>query len=93
MKSCLWIGVLLLTGCVTTKPVSLPSGHQGFAVNCPGAARDISDCMNEAARVCGGPYQVLDQNSESHGGAFVPVGSGGVFVHGRKRTLIVSCGA
>jgi hypothetical protein len=93
MKLCLGIGLLFLAGCVTTKPVALPSGQQGLAINCPGTARDISDCMNEAARVCGGPYKILNQGSESTGGAFIPVGNGGVFAAGRKRTLIVSCGA
>jgi hypothetical protein len=52
-------------GCVTSKPVALPNGHQGLAIHCPGAARDISDCMNEAARICGGPYTVISQESES----------------------------
>jgi hypothetical protein len=93
MKLGLGIGLLLLAGCVTTKPVSLPSGSQGLAINCPGHHRDISDCMNEAARVCGGPYRVIDQASESNGGAFVPAGNGGVFMQGRQRTMIVSCGA
>lgn len=93
MKLCLGIGLLLLAGCVTTKPVSLPSGKQGLAINCPGTKRDISDCMNEAARACGGPYRILDQNSESNGGAVVPVGNGGVFAASRHRTMIVSCGA
>jgi hypothetical protein len=93
MKTCLWIGILCLAGCVTSKPVALPNGQHGLAINCPGAARDISDCMNEAARVCGGPYQILDKNSESDGGAIVPVGNSAVFVNGRHRTLIVSCGA
>lgn len=93
MKSCLWIGVLFLAGCVTSKPVSLPSGHQGVVINCSGGNHDMSDCMNEAARLCGGPYTVVDQNSESNGGAFVPVGRGAMFMAARNRTLTVSCGA
>ena len=83
---------LALTACVTAKPVALPSGHQGYAIRCPGAARDISDCMNKAAEVCGGAYQIVDRESESSGGAVMPVGNSAVFVNGRHRTMIVSCG-
>jgi hypothetical protein len=80
-----------LTGCVTARPVSLPNGTKGLAINCPGAARDIGDCMNEAARVCGGKYQILDRDGAVVGGAATPVGNGAVFVQGIKRTMIVSC--
>jgi hypothetical protein len=71
--------------------VALPNGTQGIAVNCPGMARDIGDCMNEAAKVCGGPYQILTQDGLVAGGAVTPVGNGAVFAQGVKRTLIVRC--
>jgi hypothetical protein len=93
MKTCLWIGVLFLAGCVTTKPVSLPSGQQGIAVNCPGNGFSIADCMNKAAQVCGGPYTVLQSSEETAGGAVIPVGNGAAFGAFHKRQLIVSCGA
>ena len=83
--------VALLSGCVTARPVALPNGTQGYAIRCPGAARDISDCMNEAARVCGGKYQILDREGNVVGGAAVPAGNGAVWVQGIHRTLIVSC--
>lgn len=78
---------LLLGGCVTSKPVSLPNGNQGLAINCSGRF-DLSDCMNKAAQVCGGPYQVIDGNSEGSGAVTV----GNTFVQAHKRMLIVSCG-
>lgn len=84
---------LMLCACVTEKPVALPNGTQGYAIRCPGAARDISDCMNEAAKVCGGKYQILDRDGNVVGGAAMPVGNGAVWVQGVHRTLIVSCGA
>ena len=82
----------VLAGCVTSRPVALPDGRQGFAIKCPGAARDIGDCMNEAARVCGGKYQVITRDGLVAGGVVAPVGNSAVFVQGVHRTLIVSCG-
>src|SRR5580658_4503531 len=85
--------VALISGCVTERPVALPNGTQGYAIRCPGAARDISDCMNEAAKVCGGKYQILDREGNVVGGAAVASGNGAVFVSAIKRTMIVKCGA
>jgi hypothetical protein len=82
-----------LCGCVTERPVALPNGTQGYAVRCPGAARDISDCMNEAARICGGKYQIVDRDGNVVGGAAFATGNGAVWMQGVHRTLIVSCGA
>jgi hypothetical protein len=87
------LAVLAFAGCVTSRPVALPNGTQGVAINCPGAARDIADCMNEAAKVCGGKYQILDREGNVVGGAAVASGNGAVFVSGIKRTMIVKCGA
>ena len=78
---------LLLCGCVTSKPVSLPNGNQGFAIDC-GAPFDITDCMNEAAKKCGGRYEVVAPVSESQTGV-IPVG--GMLVQAQDRILIVSC--
>lgn len=88
------LGAAMLTGvvgCVTARPVALPNGHQGFAIKCPGASRDIGDCMNEAARVCAGPYSIVTVNGETVGGAAVATGNGAVFVSGIHRTMIVEC--
>jgi hypothetical protein len=87
--------VLLLalgaTACVTSRPVALPNGAQGFDINCPGTARDIGDCMNEAARICGGKYQIVDREGNVVGGAAVSAGNNSaVFVQGIHRTMIVS---
>ena len=81
----------LTSGCVTSRPVALPNGTQGYAIRCPGAARDIGDCMNEAAKVCGGKYQIVDRDGNVVGGAAVSTGNGAVWVQGVHRTLIVSC--
>lgn len=83
----------VLADCVTERPVALPNGTQGYAIRCPGAARDISDCMNEAAKICAGKYQILDRDGNVVGGAAMPAGNGAVWVQGVHRTLIVSCGS
>ncbi len=81
----------LLTGCVTERPVRLPNGTDGWAIRCPGVERDIGDCMNEAARLCGGKYYMLDRDGNVAGGVATQVGNSSIFVQGIHRTLIVSC--
>lgn len=81
----------MCAGCVTTKPVSLPSGQQGVAVHCSGAARSWSDCMNAAGAACGGAYDIVSENGESVGGMATPVGNSAMFVHAIHREMIVSC--
>jgi hypothetical protein len=91
MRLLLLLPILLLMGCVTSRPVSLPNGTKGIAVNCPGMARDIADCMNEAAKVCGGKYEILTREGLVAGGATTQVGNSALYVQGVKRTLIVHC--
>ncbi len=83
---------VLLAACVSTRPVALPSGQQGLAVHCSGAARSWSDCMNAAGAACGGAYTVISENGESVGGVATPVGNSTVFVRGIHREMIVACG-
>lgn len=85
------LSAAVISGCVTARPVALPNGTQGYAIQCPGAARDISDCMNKAAQVCGGKYNILDREGNVVGGAATAWGNSAIFVQGIHRTLIVSC--
>jgi hypothetical protein len=100
----LLVGLLYLgsfTGCVpasvASRPVALPNGQQGYDIRCNGTHHDVGDCMNEAARACGGPYHVVTQTGEDVGAAAMgmPAGSGtsAVMVRGIHRNLIVECGA
>lgn len=100
-RVCLGLLALLasVAGCVTpisSRPVVLPDGHLGYDVRCSGARNDISDCMNEAARVCSGQYHVATQISDVTSGAATPEpagnGTGAVLVRGNQRTMIVECG-
>jgi hypothetical protein len=81
----------LLTGCVTSRPVALPNGTQGYDIRCPGTARDISDWMNKAAEVCGGKYQIIDRDALVAGGVVAPLGNGAVYAQGVHRNMIISC--
>ena len=96
MRNLIFAPLALVAGCafvVHATPVALPDGSQGYAIHCNGAARDISDCMNEAAKVCGGKYKIFGSDQSDVGGASAPVGSGAGFVRGLQRTMLVSCGA
>jgi hypothetical protein len=93
------LGLLALSGCATpisSRPVVMPDGHLGYDVRCNGTHNDISDCMNEAARVCSGQYHVATQISEEAGGVAPPAsagkGAGAVIVQGSQRSMIVECG-
>jgi hypothetical protein len=58
-----------LSGCssaATTTSFVGPSGTQIHSAKCGGSPQS---CYQEAARICGAPYQVLD--SESHAGGLV----------------------
>lgn len=91
MRYLIYMGALLLAGCITAKPVALPSGEQGFAIDC-GGPYEVSDCMNKAAEVCRGPYHIVDQSAASGGGAMMPAGNGAIFVPANERIMVVGCG-
>lgn len=87
MARYLWIAVLL-NGCIANKPVALPNGQQGIAVDCSGAGYNWSYCMNKAAKACKGPYQIVSQDGDSAGSA--PMGNMTIALE--YRTMIVACG-
>lgn len=84
--------LLLLAGCVTVKPVRLPDGTQGYSLNCRPGQHEWASCMNKAAELCHGPYQIVSQNSQTSGGAYIQNGQyGGTYVQGTQNELIVAC--
>lgn len=85
---------VFLAGCATgQRPVALPDGRQGYEANCSGTARSYSDCMNYAARVCHGPYQILDRNQYTAGAMATPVGNTVLVSQGEHRTMLFACGS
>lgn len=86
---CILLIPVFLVGCVSTpKPVALPSGESGYAVSCNGTRSDISDCMNKAAEICGGTYEVVNQDSSTTGAVHV---GNGVYGAAIKRKLVFYC--
>lgn len=88
------LGVALsmtVSGCVTSRPVALPNGTEGLAIDCSHAS-NIADCMNYAAEKCGGPYRVFGQENRSRPEAS---GSGDMvtITNNIDRVLIVQCGS
>ena len=79
---------IAIAGCVAPKPVSLPDGAKGLAIDCSGTANTWASCMNDAAKACNGPYKVISQDGGSSGGAVV----GNVLIAAIDRTMIVQCG-
>ena len=77
----------ILAGCITAKPVPLPSGRQGYAIeNCD----SVSACYKKSAEVCVGPYDLLSQ----HGETITTVsGSGGVVTGGSapRYAMVIEC--
>jgi hypothetical protein len=90
--------LLSLTACVTAKTTHLPNGNTGYAIHCNGAMHDIADCMDKAAEICGGPYQIFTSTGEVVSSTAVATGTSpytsvATSVNGIQRTLIVECGA
>ena len=82
-----------VAGCVvTSRPVSLPNGAQGLAIDCSDGFHDIADCMNYAAQHCGGPYRIIAK--EEHSTPMATQSNQTVIVSSSiERILIVQCGA
>lgn len=87
------VGLAVVAGCVSasSRPVALPNGHQGYAIHCHGARHDMSGCMNEAGKICGGPYYIVNQFGQVIGGSEVVSVSGPVHVNGFDHRFMVEC--
>jgi hypothetical protein len=49
---------LSLGACTTSRQIVLPSGQQGFTVDCSGTNLSWSHCYRKASRVCGQGYVI-----------------------------------
>lgn len=52
---------LLLAGCgVAVKKTYLPTGEEGYAIDCSGPASELVECYEKAGNVCGSKgYEVI----------------------------------
>lgn len=86
------VGVLLLSGCVSVDSYTAPDGRKAYVIACNGGLQSMAACMNKAAELCAGPYEVLNKDQ-----TMAPIGtmSNGVgsIVPAKFRSLEVSCGA
>lgn len=60
-KAALLIFSLALAGCVTAKPIQIPSGEAGYIIDCS-SANGWGKCFEKAAETCGGPYEIINQS-------------------------------
>lgn len=84
-------GGFLMAACTTWKPVVLPSGQQGFTVDCSGTNLTWSHCYQKAGKACPQGYDVSEK-LDKHGGK-VAVGDlygmlGGSVV---DRSMLIQC--
>ena len=76
----------MLAGCATAKPVPLPNGQQGFAIE---DCDDMAECYKKAAEACGGKYEIVGQGSGSVG---TITSTGGVIVPQYSMTVACTSG-
>lgn len=78
-------GLIAMTaiGCVTSKEVAGPDG-EAHLISCPGS---MDGCLEEAADICRGEYQIQTSTSSTSG--YVSNGSGTV---GTRQEILVTCG-
>lgn len=82
---CAGFFAVLLTGCVSVKPVTLSDGTVGHAISCNGTARNMGDCAAKAGEICGAAgYTVMHQDASSTLGIFTASTA--------NRTMSVKCG-
>ena len=85
MKTAFLLFALLLSGCVSVKPVTLSDGSVGHSIACNGTARNMGDCAAKAGEVCGAAgYTVMNQDTNSTFNVFSPSTS--------SRSMSVKCG-
>lgn len=85
------IGGLSLSSCTTWKTVVLPSGQQGFTVDCSGTNLTWSHCYQKAGRACPQGYDVT-QRTDSHSGKVVPGNLFGVLGGSvQDRSVLIQC--
>ena len=81
---------LLAGGCVSVESYTRPDGKTAYLIECNGGIQSMAACMNKAAEVCAGPYEVLNRDQAMAPVATISNGTGSM-VAASFRTLEVSC--
>lgn len=79
MKIAILAAIMALTGCASSKLVTLPDGAQGYVIK---GCHDMAKCYEKARAVCGGNYEILDKGSGTVG----TVSGAGGYVSGATST-------
>lgn len=83
--------VAFLSACSTSKPVILPDGRTGHAVECNGTMNSIAGCYEAAGKACPAGYDIIDSQQE-RGAAALPDGAGGLsVVPTASRAVLIAC--
>lgn len=85
------LGGLSMGSCTTWKTVVLPSGQEGFTVDCSGTNLTWSHCYQKAGRACPQGYDIT-QRMDAHGGKVAPGNLFGVLGGSvQDRSLLIQC--
>jgi hypothetical protein len=60
MKRLAVVGLVLVASCASgPDSFPLPDGRVGYSTSCNGSAISISSCYRDAAKICGGKYEII----------------------------------
>lgn len=88
MKYLVCLGLLVVGSCASGPPKGfpLPDGRTGYNAYCDGRWNTMADCYREAAKFCGGKYEIVDQDQTSS-----VVGVNGIVAPVTRRNLYFTC--
>ena len=87
MKSLAVVGLVLVASCASgPDSFPLPDGRVGYSTSCNGSAISISSCYRDAAKICGGKYEIIGTD-----GSASSLATNGVLLPVIKRSIQFAC--
>lgn len=87
MKYLVGLGLVLVASCASgPDSFLLPDGRTGYSTSCNGSAISIASCYREAAKICGGKYEIIGAD-----GSASSLATNGVLVPVIKRSIQFAC--
>ena len=87
MKLVAVVGLVLVASCASgPDSFPLPDGRAGYSTSCNGSAISIASCYREAAKICGGKYEIIGTD-----GSASSMATNGVLVPVIKRSIQFAC--
>ena len=86
--------LILLTGCVSAKPLTLPDGSQGHRIRCDGSALSWGSCAAKAGELCVNGYDIVFSNNENNFTSTLSGTEYGLFANANNvnyREMFVKC--